>query len=228
VSKDETIDELFGYGDAAVDWWLTGGIPSANCLAAYQPKGAASLAASYSNLANPGTYDAAPGTAPTWAAGTGWVFNGSTQYLTTGLTPLEDWSIFVQFTNATNDGYILGACPGLASNERNFTIAPARGGGGTKVRYWKGTDATTDEVAPAATAGNLAICYRTAYRDGSIDKASLLAWTGTQTPAAMMLGCLGFGVSPLIYCAAYIRAVAIYDTDVSAYAAGLAGAMAGL
>ena len=31
---------------------------------AYQPKGAASLAASYFNLANPGTYNAAPGTAP--------------------------------------------------------------------------------------------------------------------------------------------------------------------
>jgi len=38
-------------------WWLSGGIAAANCVAAYQPKGAASLEASYVNLANPGTYN---------------------------------------------------------------------------------------------------------------------------------------------------------------------------
>lgn len=51
-------------------------------MAAYQPIGAASLAASYVNLASAGTYDAAPGTAPTFATATGWTFNGTTQYLT--------------------------------------------------------------------------------------------------------------------------------------------------
>jgi len=66
---------------AAVDWWLSGGINAANAIVVYQPKGAASYAASLVNLANPGTYDAYAGSAPTWAAGTGWTFNGSTQYL---------------------------------------------------------------------------------------------------------------------------------------------------
>lgn len=41
---------------AAGGWWLAGGIPAANCVAAYQAKGAASYAASKVNLANPGTY----------------------------------------------------------------------------------------------------------------------------------------------------------------------------
>lgn len=72
------------YIHAAADWWV---VPGKTCVAAYQPIGAASLAASYVNLANPGTYDAAPGVAPTWASATGWTFNGSTQYLTTGITP---------------------------------------------------------------------------------------------------------------------------------------------
>lgn len=53
---------------AAAPWYLAGGAPTP--IAVYQPKGAASLAASYVNLANPGTYDAAadvPGYgAPTW------------------------------------------------------------------------------------------------------------------------------------------------------------------
>ncbi len=49
-------------GVAEIPWWLAGGIPAENCIAAYQPKGAASYAASKVNLANPGTYDAYEGT----------------------------------------------------------------------------------------------------------------------------------------------------------------------
>lgn len=73
-----------GAGAAAAQWWLSGGVSAANCVAAYQPKGAASLAASYSNLANPGTYDAAPGVAPTFDTATGWTFAAG-QYLITGI-----------------------------------------------------------------------------------------------------------------------------------------------
>ena len=68
------------------DWWA---VPGKACVAAYQSIGAASLAASYTNLANPGTYDAAPGGAPTWASATGWTFNG-TQYLETGIASDEE------------------------------------------------------------------------------------------------------------------------------------------
>lgn len=74
---------------AAASWWLAGGIDPANCIAAYRAKGAASLAASYDNLAAPGngladgTYDLTLGVAPTFDAATGWTFNGSTQWLTT-------------------------------------------------------------------------------------------------------------------------------------------------
>jgi len=38
-------------------WWLAGNINPANCVAAYQAKGAANLASAKVNLANPGTYD---------------------------------------------------------------------------------------------------------------------------------------------------------------------------
>ena len=60
-------------------WWdLNGTITS--CVAAYQPKGAASYAASKVNLANPGTYNLSDGVAPNWDTGTGWGFT-ETQYL---------------------------------------------------------------------------------------------------------------------------------------------------
>jgi hypothetical protein len=87
-------------GGADVSWWLAGGISAANAIAAYQPKGAASLAASYVNLANPGTYDAAPGVAPTWASGTGWTFNG-TQWLNTGIYPVTGYTIIGRYANLT-------------------------------------------------------------------------------------------------------------------------------
>jgi len=86
-----------GQRRADVSWWLAGGvIDPANCIAAYQPKGAASYAASKVNLANPGTYDAVDGAAyPTWSADTGWTFNKllsqylkscpRTAYTTTGI-----------------------------------------------------------------------------------------------------------------------------------------------
>ena len=58
------IPPLFAYhvvnprgGAVVVPWYLAGGVSAANCIAAYQPIGAANLAASYTNLANPGTYD---------------------------------------------------------------------------------------------------------------------------------------------------------------------------
>jgi len=84
----------------AVSWWVVAG---KTCVAAYQPKGAADIAASYVNLASPGTYNAAPGTAPTWDATSGWIFNGSTQYLTTGVIPtvFNTWTVIVRFSNVS-------------------------------------------------------------------------------------------------------------------------------
>lgn len=94
---------------AAANWWDAGGWPSGSTYWVYQAKSGngivvASLAASYTNLAHPGTNDLAPGTAPTWSAGSGWTFNGSTTYLTTGIVPDQHntWTVMAQFANATN------------------------------------------------------------------------------------------------------------------------------
>lgn len=69
--------QVYSAGGAAAggNWWNYTGV-----VAAYDAKNAASQAASYVNLANPGTYDCtvASGT-PSWANGTGWTFDGSTQ-----------------------------------------------------------------------------------------------------------------------------------------------------
>lgn len=66
----------------ASGWWDDSGAIS-GCVAAHAPIGSASLAASYVNLQNPATNDAAPvgGSAPSFAALTGWGYNGTSQYL---------------------------------------------------------------------------------------------------------------------------------------------------
>ena len=63
---------------SADTWWdLNGTITS--CVAAYQPKGAASYAASKVNLVNPGTDNLSDGTAyPSWSSGGAWDFIGDT------------------------------------------------------------------------------------------------------------------------------------------------------
>ncbi len=100
-----------GKQTSAAAWWLSGGISAANCIAAYQPKGAADLAASYVNLANPGTYNAAPGVAPTWAAADGWTFGG-TNYLLCGSATLNhnDITVIVRADPADNIRRTLFTC----------------------------------------------------------------------------------------------------------------------
>lgn len=91
---------LLGQGGGLPSWITAGGISLSNVVAAYQPKGAASLAASYTNLVNPGTYDATPGVAPTWDTVNGWKFNGTTQYLDTGIVPSiqQDWTVVTRYS----------------------------------------------------------------------------------------------------------------------------------
>ena len=85
----------------APPWWQVAG---KTCVAAYQPKGAASLAASYVNLANPGTYDAAPGAAPTWASATGWTFNGTQYLVVAGLVQNRPLTMLVSASQSSSDG----------------------------------------------------------------------------------------------------------------------------
>lgn len=192
-------------------WWLEGDVAAANAVAVYQPKGAASLAASYVNLANPGTYDAAPGTAPTFDAATGWTFTAaSSQYLTTGITPAGDgsWSVLVRFSDAGTNQVVFGG----------------QGGAG-QFYLWLRTDNTVQYAnvgvvtpPPIYTSGVSGFAGKTAYRDG----------TGVGTIS------VSGGIQRTIFIAAYnnagapglplngkIQAVAIYDTTLTSTQVGL-------
>lgn len=126
------------YIHAAADWWV---VPGKTCVAAYQPIGAASLAASYVNLANPGTYDAAPGVAPTWASATGWTFNGSTQYLTTGITPPRDqtWSLLVRYVEPNWSSTGWESLMGSFSTYGGYSGFLVQGRDAIGLHFWTGT-----------------------------------------------------------------------------------------
>lgn len=85
-------------------WWLPTGVSLANVVAAYIPKGAASLNASYANVAHPGTFTGTgqiydvdtPGNiitaTPGWNTSTGWQWNTdlrSHQGVLTGITSAD-------------------------------------------------------------------------------------------------------------------------------------------
>ena len=99
-------------------WWNLDGALSKSTppLFVYQPKGAADYATSLLDLGGNRNH-ASEGSAPSWNAITGWTFNGSSQYLNTGVTPVnssQDYTFIVRFANrgAGNYKFIYGVqCP---------------------------------------------------------------------------------------------------------------------
>lgn len=193
---------LPGAGPTANPWWDPA--DEGLCIwAAYQPKGAANLAASYLDLSGNGN-NAGVGVAPTWDAVNGWIFNGATQYLTTSFVPQNDQSqsVLIQFTNGTtNNGSIFGVDDGV---NRDFRIVPVGAG---QVYYQNG-----NSVAAAGnhTDGNLTVAGNQGYRDGLADGGAIGAWGGAAVNPCW-IGCKNTGGSPTFYFACRVQALAIYD-----------------
>ncbi len=187
---------------ATSDWWTVAG---QTCVAAYKPIGAADLATSYVNLANPGTYNAAPGTAPGLAAG-GWVFDG-TQWLDTRYTPVKQTvSVLVRFTR-TAGNYLIG-CGGVGFE---FYIQPNTGG----YAYYASGGALGPLGAHAS--GVLGIAGNKAYIDG-VAEAGTIGAGAVEIDRTVHVGDQNTtaSASPYYALVGTIAAVAIYGTTLSA------------
>lgn len=186
-------------------WWTIAG---QTVVAAYQPKGAADLAASYVNLANPGTYNAFPGVAPTWDAATGWTFD-TTQYLRTGLVPNgSNWSFFARFSDVSINMYVMGGRHGPQDRELAYNLTA---GGHVLYRYGNAT-VTFYTTAPAY--GVIGLAGVDGYLDGS-DVVTLASATISGSTQELYLGKLNNNGVIAGYGGA-IQAVAIYSTTLSA------------
>lgn len=166
--------DLTGWSTSGTPWWLAGGVSASNAVAAYQPIGAADLSGSLINLANAGTYNAAPGVAPTFDASTGWTFNGSTQYLTTGILPdyAQTWSAIVRFSDSQTSSantVLFGVSGGVFSY---FLIRPNLN---NHVSYVYSAYDINEPYAksPGMTSGVLAMAGTKGYRNGVDDNISM-------------------------------------------------------
>lgn len=215
---------------APAEWWLAGGINAADCLAAFAAKGAASQAASYTNLANPGTHDlTVPSAAPTWNAATGWTFNGSTQYLrTTGVPPFNGQarSMVARYANHTNQAgrvAILGTT-GTDGTYARFVLCPWFDG--NACTYFNGSFAGRRTAAPAMTGGVLGVAGRNAYRNGVADGA---IGVDANSPAMFPLDVGREYAGGAWWYAGDIIAFATYTVDIGATAmAAVSAALAAL
>lgn len=195
-------------------WWSPTGTAAAKCVAAYQAKGMASLAASKVNLFTPGVHNLTADADPDFAAATGWTFNGTTQNLKTDIVPVSGYSMLVRYSSSTVNKTLVGE---WVSGAR-FDIERS----GTTVVYGSGDYLG---VAPTLTSGVLGIAGQQGYRNGVADGGAINAW-GAGTAAAIYIGDRG-GASQKNACV--IQAVAIYEGTLSAAdMAAVAAAMAAL
>jgi hypothetical protein len=200
-------------GAALVPWYLAGGIPAANCVAAYAAIGAGSQALSYVNLANPGTYDlTAPVAAPTWDAGTGWKFNGTTQYLATGITPAAGWSWMVRYTVGAADNKCILGFMGLAYNYPWFCAWNKRYNGFVA---WMNGDSIDEGVAPASGDHVEVATPTKGYLDNNTPSTDSFNNSFAGTPYIITIGCLNkANASVESYFNGYVKAIAFYNTAI--------------
>lgn len=224
--REPIIAPIFSPGGVVTvtPWYLLGGVTSAQCVAAYQPKGAASYAASKININLPGTHDATDGVAtPTWSTSVGWsVVTASSQYLVTDITPSDEtWSYLIQFNNASSNP---GRLFGMLATVGSLYIQP--NSGGSRIQYANGSG-TVNNATPQTSAANAAMagpnCYRNGAADGSIGAG---AFTGARE---IWIGGQNNGGTGSSFITGNIVALAIYNITLSSTQVGLiAPAMAAL
>ena len=147
-------------------WWLAGGLHPSQVIAAYQPKGAASLEASYVNLANPGTYDAQVGVAPTLdSSGSRWVFNGAS-YL---IGPVVSSAGFaVRFSDYL--GALYRNVVGVVDGSNDLSFMP---NGGTNHQYRNSASGIVRTYLPEIYSGTIVINGVTGALNGAIERSDL-------------------------------------------------------
>ena len=203
-----------GVAVAESNWWEVAG---KTCVAAYQPKGAASYAASKVNLANPGTYDATDGVAyPTWAAATGWTFNGTNQFLATGgITHVSGaWSHIIRIANPVNTGgdvYFYGGWEVPTENESRISCG-IRWGTTRWLSIWGNGASTFVSADFPAVVGQ---ANARLYINGT-DKGAAGGTISKTMDQLYLVGARGFGSSASLFYAGDILAFAVYSQPLTA------------
>jgi hypothetical protein len=189
----------------ASNWW-----PS-SAIAAWQAKGAASLAASLVNLITPGTHDLPAGSHPMdWNATDGWIGDGTSKYFLSDVTPGDAWSILARWDDATlGDSFIFGSSDATATHKY---FAVENYGAGNQLYY---AHQAYLGVTPKLNSGVAGFSGQQGYRNGSPDGGAIATTSGTYFPVA--IGALNMGNSSIAYYTnAKLKAIWFADSIVSA------------
>lgn len=216
-----------------VHWWTLGGqLDESLVVAAYQPKGANSLADSYINLANPGIYDATLGIAPTWDNVNGWKFNGVDQYLNTGIFPYSTYSYFIRFSTMltpNQDRQLFGAI--RTSSWNHVGMSPnSNGGGNSRIYVNGGSQSNGFGNTPQLASGNMGMSGNVAYKNGVKDgDFSNPTWVGVNPmPLALFVGCINLNNgTPYAFDQGYVQALWIANITLTPSQALLLSQMMG-
>jgi len=193
------------------NWWESGGVTGA--IAVYQPKGASSLANSYVDLSGNGN-DATLGVAPTWDADNGWIFNGSDQYLDTGVVPVidETWSMIIRYSDSSTSlgNNVLAGCVNSAHGSKRFELSSTWN---PLAKHFANN--TLGSHSPPEAAGVIAIAGLKGYFDG-VEVVSLTAGTPTLgNTRSIYIGATNSG-SVALHLSCKIQGIALYDYILSA------------
>ena len=153
-------------------WWdLNGTISS--CVAAYQPKGAASYAATLVNLTGNATYDATEVVAPGWSSDSGWEFDNTSEGFDIGLTGLSplSTSVIIRYWRPTL--HIYGRAIFLAGTNLRYYVLE------NNMCFWGSANYQTITGGGGDLIG--AIAGYKAYLNGSFTNDLDTSKTGTMT-----------------------------------------------
>ncbi|PKN93028.1 MAG: hypothetical protein CVU44_11390 [Chloroflexi bacterium HGW-Chloroflexi-6] len=206
MNRQKLISLLSGSRQSNVFWYR---LASADPVIVYQPMLAASQAASYANLVNPGTYDAFAGVAPSWTAPKGWMTNGITQYLRTGYTaPGSQNRTMAVMVSGFTGGFPLGSSLQLASDGYSIYLSAGTLYGFNRGQATKALSGTVNKTI--IMSGNKV------YLDGVDQGITIADKTITETENYLL--CVKGGANPLFFMnsGSIFRAGAMWETTLSA------------
>jgi hypothetical protein len=196
---------------AALPWWNPDGATPAAITGAWQAKGAGTLANSYINLGLLGNPSIDPaivgGVAPTFPDDTGWIFNGTTQYLKSGVPATDDGTYSAMTCLVQYSDYTAGICI--------FGVGWTTGGLWVRFDLKRYYNALGGLAASFGNSGNVGIAGQKGYADGVYDVATM---NGAPIAAEMFVGAINSfgGGGANFFWAGKIQAIVFYDSVLTA------------
>lgn len=176
-------------------WWLSGGIAGANCVGAYQPKGAPNTFSANMNLANPG--EAITDYYHNWSREKGY---SSYVDRTTLLVPTSSWSAIVRIDNRGLESWTWPLLSYTTAGDIRFGFCT----NSVNTYFYNCTPGVGNYLVGGSLTGCLGIAGNKAYANGS-EIGTISGTPGTATGVIRIFGGNTFNTI----------AAAIYNTTIS-------------